>query len=211
MARAGDTLWRRDVAAIADFGVHSAVPRFHIADLEGGRVDSYLVAHGSGSDPEHDGWLNGFSNLFDSWATSRGSYVSWEWYEGRFGVSMRLEGMDSSNDNAFPRAIVMHQADYATADHVARWGRCGRSNGCFALGPDDFRQALYRLMGGRLLHADTIGIGPAGEQVARPPQDPVDFAANAEANRAREAAMRQQAEAEEKAEVAAANAAQLAD
>ena len=59
VARAGDVLWRRDIAGIADFGLHSAVPRFHFANLEDGTVSSYLVAHGIGSDPEHDGWLTG--------------------------------------------------------------------------------------------------------------------------------------------------------
>lgn len=173
--RAGAALWRRDIAAIADFGVHSATPRFHIANLEAGTVRSLLVAHGSGSDPEHDGWLNDFSNLHDSWATSRGAYVSWEWYEGRFGTSMRLEGLDPSNDQAFPRAIVIHAADYATPAHVARWGRLGRSNGCFAVGPEELPGALYQLQGGRLLVADRLGIGENGEDVEVPPQPPVDF------------------------------------
>ncbi len=173
--RAGTALWRRDVAAIADFGVHSATPRFHIANLEAGTVRSLLVAHGSGSDPEHDGWLNAFSNLHDSWATSRGAYVSWEWYQGRFGTSMRLEGLEPSNDQAYARAIVMHAADYATPAHVARWGRLGRSNGCFAVGPEELQGALYQLSGGRLLFADRLGIGPDGADVAMPPQAAVDF------------------------------------
>lgn len=175
--RAGDVLWRRDKAAIIDFGVHSSVPRFHIANLEAGTVRSLLVSHGSGSDPEHDGWLNDFSNLHDSWATSRGRYVSWEWYEGRYGTSMRLEGLEESNSNAYPRAIVMHAADYATPAHVQRWGRLGRSNGCFAIGPEEFSSALYHLSSGRLLFADRLGIGEDGEDVAMPAQPPVDFAA----------------------------------
>lgn len=173
--RAGDVLWRRDKAAIIDFGVHSATPRFHIANLEAGSVRSLLVSHGSGSDPEHDGWLNEFSNLHDSWATSRGAYVSWEWYEGRYGTSMRLEGLDDSNSNAYPRAIVMHAADYATPSHLERWGKLGRSNGCFAIGPEEFRQALYHLSGGRLLFADRLGIGEDGSDVQQPEQAPVDF------------------------------------
>lgn len=175
--RAGSALWRRDVVGIADFGLHSSLPRFHFVNLEAGTADSVLVAHGSGSDPEHDGWLNGFSNLHDSWATSRGAYITWEWYEGRYGTSVRLGGLDPDNSNAFPRAIVMHQASYATGDHVARWGKLGRSNGCFAFGPEVFPQALTRLMGGRLLFADTLGIGPFGEQVAMPAQAAVDFEA----------------------------------
>lgn len=173
--RAGSALWRRDVVGVADFGLHSSLPRFHFVNLEAGTADSALVAHGSGSDPEHDGWLNGFSNLEDSWATSRGAYVTWEWYEGRFGTSVRLGGLDSDNSNAFPRAIVMHPASYATPEHVSRWGRLGRSNGCFAFGPEVFPQTLYRLAGGRLIFADTLGIGADGEPVSAPVQQAVDF------------------------------------
>ena len=184
VARAGNVLWRRDVVGIADFGLHSSWPRFHFVDLESGTVNSALVAHGSGSDPEHDGWLNGFSNLPDSWATSRGAYISWEWYEGRYGTSVRLGGLDADNSNAFSRAIVLHQASYVTPEHVAQWGRCGRSNGCPAFGPDVFPQALSRLSGGRLIFADTLGIGPAGEDMAMPYQTPVDFERIAARNRA---------------------------
>ena len=156
--RAGDVLWRRDIAGIADFGVHSAVPRFHFANLEEGTVKSFLVSHGTGSDPEHDGWLNDFSNVHGSNATSRGAYITWEWYTGRYGTSVRLGGLDADNSNALERYIVMHAADYATPEHVEQWGRLGRSNGCFAMSPADFREALWNLSGGRLLYADRLGI-----------------------------------------------------
>ena len=159
IARAGDVLWRRDVAGIADFGVHSAQPRFHFANLENGTVQSFRVAHGTGSDPDHDGWLKWFSNEPGSNATSRGAYISWEWYTGRYGTSVRLGGLDPDNSNALDRLIVMHAADYATPEHVERWGRLGRSNGCFALAPDDFLVALAQLSGGRLLYADRLGLG----------------------------------------------------
>ena len=185
--RAGSVLWKRDLVGIADFGLHSSMPRFHFVDLEAGAVNSVLVTHGSGSDPEHDGWLNSYSNLPDSWATSRGAYITWEWYEGRYGTSVRLGGLDESNSNAFPRAIVLHAAEYASPAHVARWGRTGRSNGCPAFGPDDFPSVLYRLRGGRLIFADTLGIGPDGEDIAMPYQAPVDFEAAIAERRARQA------------------------
>ncbi|MEO6388877.1 MAG: murein L,D-transpeptidase catalytic domain-containing protein [Croceibacterium sp.] len=156
VARAGNVLWRRDIAGIADFAVHSAIPRFHFANLESGTVQSFRVAHGTGSDPEHDGFLNWFSNEPGSNATSRGAYISWEWYTGKYGTSVRLEGLDPDNSNTFERAIVMHSAAYCTEEHVERWGRLGRSNGCFALAPDDFLQALAQLSGGRLLFADQL-------------------------------------------------------
>ena len=156
--RAGNVRWRRDIAGIADFAVPSALPRFHFANLEAGTVTSYRVAHGTGSDPEHDGMLKLFSNQFGSNATSRGAYISWEWYKGRYGTSIRLGGLDADNSNALDRAIVMHAADYARPEHVDRWGRLGRSNGCLAMAPDDFMWALTQLSGGRLVYADRLGI-----------------------------------------------------
>ncbi len=156
--RAGDVVWRKDIAGIADFGVRSDHPRFHFANLENGTVRSFLVTHGAGSDPEHTGWLQDFSNVEGSNATSRGAYLTCEWYKGKYGTSIRLEGLDETNCNALERYIVMHAADYATPEHVARWGKLGRSNGCFAMGPDNFREALWHLSGGRLLYADRLGI-----------------------------------------------------
>ena len=159
VARAGDVLWRRDIAGIADFSVHSAVPRFHFANLENGTVQSYRVAHGMGSDPEHDGWLKWFSNEIGSNCTARGAYITWEWYTGKYGTSVRLGSLDPDNSNTYDRAIVMHSAEYCTQAHVDRWGRLGRSNGCFALSPDDFLIALSQLSGGRLLFADKLFLG----------------------------------------------------
>jgi hypothetical protein len=154
--RAGSVLWRRDIAGIADFSLRSNEPRFHFANLEAGTVKSYLVAHGLGSDPEHDGWLHWFSNEVGSNATSRGAYISYEWYKGKYGTSIRLGGLDPDNSNALDRAIVMHSADYATPAFVAAHGVLGRSNGCFAMAPDDFLFALTQLSGGRLIYADKI-------------------------------------------------------
>lgn len=156
--KAGGVLWRTDIAGIADFSAHSSQPRFHFADVENGTVRSFLVSHGVGSDQEHDGFLKTFSNVEGSNATSRGAYITWEWYKGRYGTSIRLGGLDEDNSNALPRAIVMHAAEYARPEHVTRWGRLGRSNGCFAMGPEDFREALWRLSGGRLIYADRLNL-----------------------------------------------------
>jgi len=155
--RAGGALWRRDIAGIANFSQRSSLPRFHIANLEAGTVDSYLVTHGSGSDPDHDGWLHWFSNEPGSFATSRGAYVSYDWYNGKYGMSLRLRGLDPDNSNALDRAIVMHSAPYATPSFIAEHGVLGRSNGCFAMAPDDFIYALTQLSGGRLIYADKLG------------------------------------------------------
>ena len=157
--RAGGKLWRRDIAGVADFGLPSALPRLHFANLEAGTVRSFLVTHGKGSDPEHDGFLHWFSNEPGSLATSRGAYISYEWYVGKYGVSIRLGGLDPDNSNALARAIVMHSAPYAAPAMLERFGKLGRSDGCLAMAPgDDFNAALTQLSGGRVIFADRLGI-----------------------------------------------------
>ena len=168
--RAGDAIWRRDIVGIADFGVHSAKRRFYFVNLDREEVQPFHVSHGSGSDPEHDGWLNNYSNVEGSNATSKGAYVTWEWYQGRYGTSVRLGGLDSTNDNALRRYIVMHRAAYAEPSHIERWGRLGRSNGCFELGEEQFRIALLNLSGGRLLYADSLGLQENGAMLTREQQ-----------------------------------------
>jgi len=158
VARAGKTVWRRDIAGIADYGQPSSLPRFHFANLENGTVRSFLVAHGKGSDPEHDGWLKTFSNVPGSEATSRGGYLTCEWYNGKYGTSIRLVGLDADNSEALDRAIVVHPAWYVDPAMIEKWGKIGRSEGCFAMAPGDFNQALWHLSGGRLLFADRIAL-----------------------------------------------------
>ncbi|MEZ5736882.1 MAG: murein L,D-transpeptidase catalytic domain family protein [Novosphingobium sp.] len=150
-------LWRTDIVGIADFARPSWNPRLHFANLENGTVRSFLLAHGKGSDPEHDGWLKLFSDVPGSEATSRGAYLTCEWYKGKYGTSIRLVGLDADNAHALERAIVMHPAWYVDEAMISKWGKIGRSEGCFAMAPEDFNAALMHLSGGRLLFADRIG------------------------------------------------------
>ena len=156
--RAGNVLWRKDIAGIADFALPSSLPRLHFANLEAGTVRSFLVAHGRGSDPEHDGFLKWFSNVPGSLCTSRGAYISYEWYVGKYGVSIRLGGLDADNSNVLQRAIVMHSAPYAAPAMLEKFGKLGRSDGCLAMAPEDFGFALTQLSGGRCIFADKLGI-----------------------------------------------------
>ncbi len=173
LARAGDAIWKRDIVGIADYGLHSAHRRFHFVNLNREEVQSYHVSHGTGSDPDHDGWLKQYSNVEGSNATSRGAYVTWEWYQGRYGTSVRLGGLDQTNDAALRRYIVMHRASYAEPNHIERYGRLGRSNGCFAMGEEQFRIALLNLSGGRLLFADSLGLQEDGSIAMRGDLEPL--------------------------------------
>jgi hypothetical protein len=142
----------RDVVGIADFGLHNSKPRFHLLDLHNGRMESFLVAHGRGSDPAHTGWLKRFSNVPGSEASSEGTYVTKDIYSGAHGRSRRLAGLDRENDQAEPRGIVMHGAWYVNRELAAK-GAIGRSEGCFAFEQDQVGQIIDRLGTGRMILA----------------------------------------------------------
>lgn len=146
-------IWSRDVIAIADFSLPSSAPRFFLVDIVRGQTTSLLVTHGKGSDPDHSGWLQSFSDSIGSAATSEGAYLTGDAYTGIHGPSRRLIGLDPTNAHAEERAIVIHSAWYANADMIVRQGKLGRSDGCFAFGEADIAMVLARLGRGRLLYA----------------------------------------------------------
>lgn len=145
-----------DRIAIADFGLPSAQPRFHLVDLASGKTTTLLVAHGSGSDPAHTGWLRRFSNEDGSNASSEGAFLASDYYVGKHGRSQRLVGLDPTNCNALSRAIVIHAAWYANADMLRTHGQLGRSQGCFAVGESDLAQVFARLGPGRMVFAAKV-------------------------------------------------------
>lgn len=152
----GPLIQHRDVIGITDFSRPSRDPRFYLVNLLSGFVTEYQVAHGRGSDPAHSGWLERFSNVPGSEASSKGSYVTGDIYHGKYGRSLRLTGLDHTNDNALSRAIVVHAAWYAEPDVVEQYGKLGRSEGCFALSETNLQYLLFQLGPGRLLYADKI-------------------------------------------------------
>jgi hypothetical protein len=156
LERHGASIPHRDVIAIANFSLPSRTPRFQIVDLASGRTTSYLVAHGRGSDPRHTGWLERFSNAEGSHATSEGAYRTEGVYVGAHGRSIRLQGMDGSNNNALSRAIVVHGAWYVSPEMARTHGVLGRSEGCFALAEASLPDVLNRLGPGRLIYADKV-------------------------------------------------------
>lgn len=157
IARHSDAIWSRDVVGIVDFALPSARPRFHLIDILAGTTTSLLVAHGRGSDPDHIGMLQSFSNVAGSAATSEGAYLTGEAYVGSHGPSRRLIGLDPTNDQAEARAIVIHSAWYVGPQIVAQQGRLGRSDGCLAFAEADIAAVLARLGRGRLIYAGRAG------------------------------------------------------
>ena len=146
----------RDFIGVVDFTKSSADGRFHVVHLPSGQVDTFAVAHGRGSDPGHSGFLEQFSNRPGSAASSNGAYTTGEYYHGKYGLSMKVHGLDWSNSNAESRAIVIHNAWYAEPEMIAAHGKLGRSEGCFAFSRADQHKVMSRLAGGRLIYADKL-------------------------------------------------------
>ena len=145
-----------DVIGIADYTRPSREERFYLVYLASGMITSYHVSHGRGSDPYHSGYLNFFSNVVGSEASSSGAYVTGDIYYGKYGRSLRLKGLDPSNSNAEARAIVVHSARYAEQQMVDTYGKLGRSEGCFALSQLSLQYVLQQLGPGRLLYSDKV-------------------------------------------------------
>jgi L,D-transpeptidase-like protein len=146
----------RDSIGIVDFSRPSNEERFYVVDLASGQVEAHRVAHGRGSDPDHSGFVERFSNNFGSYASSNGTYVTGDYYDGKYGISMKVRGLDWSNSNAEPRAIVIHNAWYAEDDMIPLHGKLGRSEGCFAMSRENQYKVMRKLAGGRMIYADKL-------------------------------------------------------
>ena len=156
LAQHRDQIVHRDTIAIADFSLPSRTPRFHLLTLADGGAGSHLVAHGRGSDPAHTGWLENFSNELHSNATSAGAYLTGDRYVGAHGHSLRLAGLDPTNNNAAARAIVVHSAWYVSPQIAASSGVLGRSQGCFAVSSSSLDEIMTRLGPGHLIYAGKV-------------------------------------------------------
>ncbi|MBK8217326.1 MAG: murein L,D-transpeptidase catalytic domain family protein [Myxococcales bacterium] len=140
----------KDVITIIDFSQHSSKRRMYIVDMETGRVERHVVAHGSGSDPENDGTPRRFSNVEGSLQSSLGYYVTAETYEGKWGYSLRLDGLSATNSQVRKRAVVMHGASYVVDGKSLQ----GRSWGCPAIPMNERTAIINQVKGGSLLYAD---------------------------------------------------------
>ncbi|PSR57184.1 hypothetical protein AHMF7605_05585 [Adhaeribacter arboris] len=122
----------KPILTIIDFSKSSRQKRLWVIDLHQKKLlfNTY-VAHGKGTGDE---FARSFSNEPNSFKSSLGFYLTAQTYQGKHGLSLKLNGLDQNfNTNALVRAVVIHGADYVSADFIKRYGRLGRSLGCPAL------------------------------------------------------------------------------
>ena len=144
----------RDRMYIVDFQKFSGDQRMFEVDLIGGRVTAFRTCHGRGSDPEHSGFARQFSNTPESYMSSVGAYATaGAGWGAQQGPNVLLDGLEYSNNLARDRAIIVHGADYADPEFLAREGKLGRSYGCFSTAHTDLPMLRERMGEGRLLFA----------------------------------------------------------
>ncbi len=126
---------------LVDMGICSGKNRFFVYDFRKNTVAlSGLVAHGNCN--THSLEQARFSNTPNCGCSSMGKYKVGNSYRGEFGKSYRLYGLDSSNSNAFKRAIVLHGFDPVPDQEIYPRALCN-SFGC----PMVSRSFLYKLCG----------------------------------------------------------------
>ena len=138
------------ILSIIDFTLASAKKRLFVIDVKNYKLLFVThVAHGRNTGLEKALY---FSNEPESNKSSVGFYTTKATYSGAHGYSMRLEGHEIGfNNNAEPRAIVVHSADYVNEDMAKTQGRLGRSLGCPALSPKINKDIIDKIKNGTCL------------------------------------------------------------
>jgi hypothetical protein len=135
-------LVQNDILTLIDFSLSANSKRMWVIDMNTNTVLFHsLVAHGRNSGEEY---ATEFSNKSESYQSSLGFYLTGETYQGKHGLSLRLDGLERGiNDKARDRAVVIHGANYVSEQFIKQNKRLGRSQGCPAL-PVELNQEIIK-------------------------------------------------------------------
>ena len=138
------------VLIIIDYSKPSNEERFYVLDLNKKKlVYSTRVAHSKNSGLEIP--LE-FSDDPNSYQSSLGFFVTLGEYNGAYGYSLRLKGLEENiNANAEDRAIVIHGGDIVEDEYIKKFGFAGRSLGCPVLPHSLTREIIDFIKHGRVL------------------------------------------------------------
>jgi len=141
----------KNIISIIDFTLPSTEKRMVVLDLEQQKILFHtIVSHGRNSGEKY---ATSFSNKHGSYQSSLGFYLTENTYFGGNGYSLRLEGLEKGiNDQAKPRAVVIHGADYCSEEIINSTGRLGRSYGCPALPRETNKDVINTIKEGTVLY-----------------------------------------------------------
>lgn len=123
---------------LVNMSVLSGKKRCYVYDFRGDTTYlAGLVAHGSCNTLGLATSI--YSNQKGSGCSSLGKYKIGYKYNGRFGAAYKLYGLDSSNNNAFERSIVLHSYECVPEYELMEASICN-SLGCPMVSPKFFKQ-----------------------------------------------------------------------
>lgn len=129
----------------SNMGMLSGKKRFFVVNLVTMKLElSGLVAQGRGTGRTR--FDKQYSNEKESLCTSLGKYKIMNRYKGEYGEAYRMTGLDSTNDNAWERNIVLHSMGCITDEEDMK--HVCISEGCPAVSPN-FLTALGRIIESR--------------------------------------------------------------
>lgn len=145
-----ENLQNRKIITIIDFSKPSTKERLFVIDLENKHIlYKSLVAHGKNSGGN---MASSFSNAPRSLKSCLGFFITAETYAGKYGYSLKLDGLEPGiNDNARPRGIVVHGADFVSFAVARDCGLLGRSYGCPALPLNKTKEIIDKISNGSCL------------------------------------------------------------
>lgn len=159
--RQGIQLTNEEHVAIIDYTKTSNLGRFFIFDLKNKKLQTLRVAHGRYGDtdrsntrvmysPKRNSVLKvvHFSNVVGSNASASGFYLTGHQYEGQWGDSLVLHGLEKNvNDNSCERATVIHKSAAVTSSTVN-----AMSSGCPMVPVNQIQNVLQWLREGTALY-----------------------------------------------------------
>lgn len=115
--------------------------RLYIVNTKTGKIEmTSIVSHGVNSGKEY---ATDFSNVIGSYKSSLGAYLTEQTYNGYYGYSLIVKGLDKTNSNAKKRKIIFH----STKKMKTKW-----SWGCFSLPEKNNKKIIDMIKGGCLVY-----------------------------------------------------------
>jgi len=141
-AFAAQKKFNTSICFLVDMSLPSGQKRFFVYNLIKDTVQhTGLVTHGRCNQD----WLQGrkYGNEPGCGCTSLGRYKIGYAYQGKFGLAFKLYGLDTTNDNAFQRALVLHAHGCVPETEISN-DIC-QSDGCPTVSPA-FLKALEPIL-----------------------------------------------------------------
>jgi len=143
-----DKFPNQEYITIVDFKLRSDKARLFLIQISTGLVEKFHTTHGLNSDKNNNGYAESFGNVINSGKSSLGFARVSEVYSGKFGRSIRMDGLSTTNSNIRARAIVFHGWDKTyEADKIQ-----GLSWGCITLDYKVRDTVLDRIKEGSMMY-----------------------------------------------------------